>query len=274
MSVRVHRFETADRLGVGDGLDRRQRDVGGDPRVFGAAAEGEQPQPRHQDHPRHRVELAFRHRLACVVPGEIGVVVGCKPVDRVAHRGLEHIEPADFGRRHDQRMVLGADRMVRRGDAGLAITAELGAIDIVEHRRADAKIQDEPLIDAGLGWRSDGAGPAQDRRDLARFGDRSGLSGGDEHRLSVVPQPLLRQRYRGNHALIRLSRSFTAGEDAVLQQHQPLDRRIGFKDLGCRFRQQETRHDVWHQPQPPAVQFGAPPAARRARLPPYPNRCP
>ena len=53
------RFEAADRLGIGDGLDPGFGDVGGDRRVLGAAPEPEQTQPRHQDHPRHRVELAL-----------------------------------------------------------------------------------------------------------------------------------------------------------------------------------------------------------------------
>ena len=55
-----------------------------------------------------------------VVAGEIGVVVGDEAVDRVAHRLLELVEPARLGRRHDQRVVLGADRVVGRGDPGLA----------------------------------------------------------------------------------------------------------------------------------------------------------
>ena len=110
-------------------------DVGGDRGVPGAAAEPEEPEPRHQDDPRHRVELALRRRLARVMAGEIGVVVGDETIDRLAHRGLELVEPAGLGRRHDQRVVLGADRVVGGGDAGLAIALELGAVDVVEHRR-------------------------------------------------------------------------------------------------------------------------------------------
>ena len=117
------RFEPADRLGVGHGLDRRLGEVGGDSGVPGIAAEPEEAEPRHQDDPRHRVELALRHRLARVVAGEIGVVVGDETIDRLAHRGLEPVETAGLGRRHDQRIVLGADRVVGGGDAGLAIAA-------------------------------------------------------------------------------------------------------------------------------------------------------
>ena len=88
------RFEPADRLGVGHGLDRRQSEVGGDPGVPGVAAEPENTEPRHQDDPRHRVELALRHRLARVVAGEIGMVFGGETIDRLAHRGLELVETA------------------------------------------------------------------------------------------------------------------------------------------------------------------------------------
>ena len=62
---------------------------------------------------------------------------------------------------------------------------------------------------------------------------------------------------RGDHALIGLARVVAKGEDAVLQQHQPLDRGIGLEDLGRRLGEQEARHDVGHEPHPPAVEIGA-----------------
>ena len=46
------RREAADRLGVGDGLDRGFGEVGGDARVLLAAAEPEQAEAGHQDHAR------------------------------------------------------------------------------------------------------------------------------------------------------------------------------------------------------------------------------
>ena len=62
----AHRLEPADRLGVGHGLDPGFGDIGGDRGVLGAAPEPEQAEPRHQDDPRHRVELALRRRLAAL----------------------------------------------------------------------------------------------------------------------------------------------------------------------------------------------------------------
>ena len=83
--------------------------------------------------------------------GEIGVVLNGETIDRLAHRGLEPVETAGLGRGHDQRVVLGADRVVGGGDAGLAIAAQLPAINVVEHRRAGAEVEDETLVGAGSG---------------------------------------------------------------------------------------------------------------------------
>ncbi len=128
-------IESADRLGVGHGRDRRLRDIGGDPRVPGIAAEPEEPQPRHQDDPRHRVELALGYLLARIVTGEIRMIFGGETVDRIVYRLVERIEPAGFGRGHDQRVVLGADRVIGGGHPGLAVAVKLGTIDVIEHRR-------------------------------------------------------------------------------------------------------------------------------------------
>ena len=43
----------------------------------------------------------------------------------------------------------------------------------------------------------------------------------------------------------------------MLQQHQPLDRRIGLEDLGRLLGEREARHDVGHEPHAAAVELGA-----------------
>ena len=43
----------------------------------------------------------------------------------------------------------------------------------------------------------------------------------------------------------------------MLQQHQTFDRRVAFEDLGRFLGEKEARHDVGHQPHPPAVEIGA-----------------
>ena len=58
MSASEIDFEAADRLGVGDGLDRAFGEVGGDARLLLGAPEAEQAEPRHQRDARQRIEHA------------------------------------------------------------------------------------------------------------------------------------------------------------------------------------------------------------------------
>ena len=104
-------------------VDRGLRDVGGDrarPCRCARGRTGRAPAPGSR-------AAADRARLdaadAGVVAGEIGVVVGDESLDGLGRGALEFVEPAGLGRRHDQRPVLGADRVVGRDDAGAGSSA-------------------------------------------------------------------------------------------------------------------------------------------------------
>ena len=70
----------------------------------------------------------------------------------VARGALEVVELAVGGGGHEQRPVLGADGVVGRDHAGLAVARDLGAVDEIEDRRRRAEIEDEPAPGA-LGLR-------------------------------------------------------------------------------------------------------------------------
>ena len=174
------------------------------------------------------------------------------------HRHLEVVEPAGFGRRDDQRVVFRAQGVVGGSDAGLAVAREIGAVDVIENRRAGAELEDETLVGAGFDPRGHGAGAAQDRGYLGRTGDRRGnASGRKNNRVATRREPLLGLRHGGHHALIGFPRGVAKGENAVFQQHQPFDRWIGVEDLGGFFGELKAGHDVGHEPQPAAVKLGA-----------------
>ncbi len=140
------RLEPSHRFGVGDGLDCGFGNIGGGSSILGATPEPEEAQPGHQDHPRHRVELPLRRVLARVVAGEISMVLGDEASNRLVHRIFETIEPTRLRGRHDQRVVLGADRVIRGRHPGPAVALEFGPVYVVEHRGARAKIEDEAFV--------------------------------------------------------------------------------------------------------------------------------
>ena len=88
-------------------------------------------------------------------------------------RALEVVELARFRRRHDQRPVLGADGVVGRHHADLAVARQLRAVDIIEDRVAGAEVQDQPPPRAFALPSFERAGAAQDRRDLGERRDRA-----------------------------------------------------------------------------------------------------
>ena len=49
---------------------------------------------------------------------------------------------------------------------------------------------------------------------------------------AILREPLFGARHHIDHALIGFARRRAEGEDAVLDQHQPLDRGIGLVNLG------------------------------------------
>ena len=134
---------------------------------------------------------------------------------------------------------------------------KLRTVDISEHRRVRAELEDEAFIGTRPARIGDGAGAAQDRRDFGRPSHRGREADGGEHRFAAAGKPLLGQRDRGDHPLIGLARGGAEGEDAVLQEHEPLDRWIALEDLGGLLGELEARHDVGDEPHPAAVEIGA-----------------
>ena len=141
----------------------------------------------------------------------------------VARGAAELVELAIGRRRHHQRPVLGADGVIGRHHAGLAVARDLGAVDEIQDRGTGAEIEDQPAPGAVDFFVLQRAGAAQDRGDL---GERSGCLRqlrGDEHRLAVFLQAFLGERHHLDHALIGLPRIVAEGEDAVLVEDQALD---------------------------------------------------
>ena len=166
----VERLVAPGRFGIRDGLDRGLGEIGGDARVLLRAAEPEQAEPRHQHDARHRIEALLDAAAARVVGGEIGAVFADEIFHRRGDVGLEIRELAAVRRRHDQRPVLRADRVVRRHHAGLAVARDLRAVDEIEHRIAAAEFEDEALPRAFGLLVLQAAGAAHDRRDVGERG--------------------------------------------------------------------------------------------------------
>ena len=233
-SASRQRLEAADRLGVGHGRDPAFGEIGGDRGVLGAAPETEQPEPRHQDHPRRRVELALALAEARVVAGEIGVVIGDEPLDRLraprrrSRRAGRLRAPA----RSAGSSWCGSCGRGWRPRPGRSARSS-APLTKLQHRRARR----------GNRARSACRGPA--RPDRAARRRRAGSArprrrrrcapaarAAAKTRLAAAREPLLGQRDDRDHPLVGLARGVAEAEDAVLQQHQPLDRRIGLEDLG------------------------------------------
>ena len=191
-----------------------------------------------------------------VVAGEIGVIFGGEGIDGFARCRFELVEPAEFRHRHDQWVILGPYRVIRRRDPGLAVAAKLGAIDVIEHRRVRAELENETLERARPARIGDRAGTAEDRRHLGRPGHHGRKANAGKHSGTAANEPFLGERDRSDHALIRLPCGLAKGEDTVLQEHESLNRRVTLEDLGRFLGELEARHDVGHEPHPPPIEIG------------------
>ena len=110
------------------------------------------------------IELGLGVAGGRVLAGEIGVVVGDELGDRLAHGAGKIVELARLRRRDHQRPVLGADDVVRRHHAALAVGGELGAVHIAQDLGRGAELGDEADGLGALGL--DGGGAANDRGDF------------------------------------------------------------------------------------------------------------
>ena len=250
------RREGAERLRVGDAVDGRLGDVGGDRRGLGAVAETEQPQARHQ-HDAGQEIVHRRARRARFVALVIGLVFGGERCGRRL-RGLpERVELVRFGRGHDQRPWLDADDMIRRQQAAARIIRDVLAVHKIEDGVAGAERRDLPLVRAftvNVALRADAA---QNRRNLGDRRQPRRQLGSRGNRLAVGLQARLGQRHEFDHALVGVARRVTEGEDAVLVEDQPFDLGVLVERFGRQPRQAEARPVIGHEAEPPTEHLGA-----------------
>ena len=251
------RLEAADRLGIGDDLGRALREIGGDLGVLLRTSKAEQAEAGHERDARQRVEWALDPAGARILSREIGLVALAEVAHRRLRGALEIIHAVACGCDGDERPVLGADGVVGRYHAGLAVARELGAVDEVEDRGAGAELENHAPPRAFDLLVLAAASPAQDRRHGIYRGDRLRQLRGHEHRLAVLLQPLLGQCDQRDHALVGFARAGAEGEDAMLVEDQALDLGLGFVDVRRRLREAESRHHVGHQAHAPIIESGA-----------------
>ena len=120
-------------------------EIGGDGRIPGRGADTEQAEPRHKHDARHRIELALAAADAAVLALEHGVIGADIVRHRRAQGWREGVELACLRQRRDQRPVFGADDVVGRHHAALAVVGQVGAIDIVQHLAARSEVEHEAL---------------------------------------------------------------------------------------------------------------------------------
>ena len=165
------RLEAADRLRIGDALDRGFGDVGGDAGVALGAAEAEQAEARHQHDAGAGIEFMFDMADARIVLLEIAVIArgGISPAVSCATRANSASFPGSgAGSTSGQFLV----RMVWSGVITPAwlVRAKLLGIDEIEHRIAGAEFEHEPAPGAFDPLLSFAAGAAHDRRHLRGVG--------------------------------------------------------------------------------------------------------
>ncbi len=159
----------ADGFGIGDDVNGVFGNVGGDGRILGRGAKAEHADARHQHDARQRIEFFFLLFAFGVVDGEIIVIARDKRVDSGLHVLFPLIQLAGLGRGHQQRPVLGADGVIGRDDADLAVAGDILAAHVIENGGVGAEGQNLALHNAGLRIFFERHGTAQDRRDI---GDR------------------------------------------------------------------------------------------------------
>ena len=113
--------------------------------------------------------------------------------------------------------------MIGRDHAGAGVSRDILAVDVIQDRIAGAEFEDQALVRAFAAGIAQGAGAAQDRRDLDDGRDLLRQSRARENGLAIFGQALLGERDQLDHALVGLARVVAEGEDAVLVEDQPLD---------------------------------------------------
>ena len=155
--------------------------------------------------------------------------------------------------------------MVGRDHAGAGIARELAAVDEIQDGVAGAEFQDRAPMRAFAGGVAQGAGAAQDRRDVERRAQsRCGSLAAANTALRFFFSRFSAQRDEFDHALVSLARVVAEGEDAVLVEDQAFDFWVVVEHLGGLFGEPEARHAIGHEAEPPADRPPRTALARRA----------
>ena len=247
------RLVAADTFGVGHHAHRVLGEIGGDVGVLGAPADAEQAKPRHEHHARGRVELRFDPADLLVLALEIGLIAGAELSHRLFHMPRELVERAWLGRGENQWRVLGADDVVRRHHAALAVIGELGAVHVGEDVGPGAEGHDEARRISALFVGRKCHGAPDDRRDLGDLGKLVGERARLEHDRPPLAQARLGKRHHLDHALVGLARRLAEGEDAVLVQDQALDPLVLLEHFSRGLGKPEARRDVTHDAHAPVI---------------------
>ena len=184
---------------------------------------------------------------------EIGIVFAGELGHSLANGIGERFEAACLGVRHDQRLVLGADDVVRRHHAALAIGRKFRAVHVTQDLGRGAEIRDE--ADGLRAVALDGDRAADDWGDLRRRSARRGERARREDDGPALAQAALGQRHHLDHALIGLARALAEGEDAVLVQDEARDIGLRLEHFRRGFGQAEARRDIGHDAHAPVIDF-------------------
>ena len=233
------------------------RQVGCDPCVLLRSPEAEQPEAGDERDARQRIERLLGAASARILAREIALVVLDERLHRRVRGALEVIHLAVLGRGDHQRPVLGADGVIGRDDARLAVAGEVGAADKIHDPGTGAEVEDQAPPRTLVVRVLAAARAAQERRNRADRRHRLRQLRCHEHSLAIARQPLLGEGDEGDHALVGVARAVPEREDAVLMQNQPLDVGLGVEDIGRHLRQREARHHVGNDAHPSVIEFGA-----------------
>ena len=200
-------------------------------------------------------EFEFRFGVAgaLVLAAKIGIVAAGELGDFLLDLTGEIGELARLRRREHERCVLGADDMVGRHHAALAVVGKLSPIHVAEDLRPGAEGHDEARRLAA--WLVGGQchGATDDRRDLGDLRQLGIEAARLEHDRPSLSEPRLGKRHHLDHALVGLARRGTEGEDAVLVQDQAFDVRVLLVDLGRGLGEAEARRDIGHDAHAPVI---------------------
>ena len=240
-------METTAGLAIGHHMHILRCQIAGGSGGFGIGRNPDHPDPFDPG----QIGRGAKHGFAVAMPGVVGReirgIILDKPVNGLLNRRLTTLQNFTG---QQQRVVFGADHMVRRGhtataEAGKVITLKkslhIGTAAQVHHRHRAIGVTGEISIaraDNATQHRQDGSGPGLHFPGAAR--------GPGGHLAADFLQPGLHFVGLGYQAVIALPGTVTKGEMAVVDQDQPLDTRVGIMDFRRHLGQFKAGHDEGH----------------------------